>query len=180
MVNARFATLVAMILAAAATRLFPHPPNFTPIGAMALFGGAHFASPLVALAVPLCAMLLSDLLLGFGVHPVMPFVYGSFAFTVWLGRWLRARRSRRAIAVAAVSGSVVFYVVTNLGVWLVGDLYPRTLDGLATCYIAAIPIFRNTLAGDAGYTVALLGGFALAQRYVPSLDERRTPVLGSP
>jgi len=80
MVNARFATLVAMILAAAATRLFPHPPNFTPIGAMALFGGAHFASPLVALAVPLCAMLLSDLLLGFGVHPVMPFVYGSFRF----------------------------------------------------------------------------------------------------
>jgi len=58
-------------------------------------------------------------------------------------------------------------------VWLVGDLYPRTLDGLATCYIAAIPFFRNTLAGDAGYTVALFGGFALAQRYVPSLDERR-------
>ena len=79
-----------------------------------------------------------------------------------------------------MSGSVVFYVVTNLGVWLVGDLYPRTLDGLATCYIAAIPFFRNTLAGDAGYTVALFGGFALAQRYVPSLDERRTPVLGSP
>ena len=78
-----------------------------------------------------------------------------------------------------MSGSLVFFVVTNLGVWLVGDLYPRTLDGLVTCYIAAIPFFRNTLAGDACYTVALFGGFALAQRYVPSLDERRTPLLGS-
>jgi len=179
MENARFVTLVAMILTAAVTRLLPHPPNVTPIAAMALFGGGHFASPLAALAVPLSAMFLSDLLLGFGLHPVMPFVYGSFAFTVWLGRWLRARRSPLAIAAAAVCWSIVFFVVTNLGVWLVGDLYPRTLDGLVTCYIAAIPFFRNTLAGDACYTVALFGGFALAQRYVPSLDERRTPLLGS-
>jgi hypothetical protein len=179
MMNARFVTLVGMTLAAAATRLVPHLPNFTPIAAMALFGGAHFASPLAAVAVPLSAMFLSDLLLGFGLHPVMPFVYGSFAITVCLGRWLRSRRSPHAIALAAVSGSVIFFVVTNLGVWLVGDLYPRTFDGLATCYIAAIPFFRNTLAGDAGYTLVLFGGFALAQRYVPASDERRSPALGS-
>lgn len=178
MVNARFVTLVGMTLAAAATRLLPHPPNLTPIAAMALFGGAHFASPLAAVAVPLSAMVLSDLLLGFGLHPVMPFVYGSFAFTVCLGRWLRARRSPLAIALAAVSGSLVFFVVTNLGVWLVGDLYPRTLDGLGTCYVAAIPFFRNTLAGDAFYAVVLFGGFALAQRYFPARDERGSPMLG--
>src|SRR5438876_6349607 len=124
MENARFVTLVAMILTAAVTRLLPHPPNVTPIAAMALFGGGHFASPLAALAVPLSAMFLSDLLLGFGLHPVMPFVYGSFAFTVWLGRWLRTRRSSVAITVAAVCGSVVFFVVTNLGVWLVGGSVP--------------------------------------------------------
>ena len=82
MLNARFVTLVGMTLAAAGTRLLPHPPNLTPIAAMALFGGAHFASPLAAFSVPLFAMLLSDLLLGFGLHPVMPFVYGSFAVTV--------------------------------------------------------------------------------------------------
>ncbi len=179
MMNARFLTLVAMTLAAATTRLLPHPPNVTPIAAMALFGGAHFGSPRTSLAVPLTAMFLSDLLLGFGLHPVMPFVYGSFAFTVWLGRWLRARRSPLAIAVAALCGSVVFFLVTNLGVWLVGDLYPRTLDGLVACYIAAIPFFRNTLAGDGGYTLALFGGFALARRYVPSLGEWHTPLLGS-
>src|SRR5215470_13244534 len=112
MTNARFLTLVTMTLAAATTRLLPHPPNVTPIAAMALFGGAHFASPLTALAVPLAAMFLSDLLLGFGLHPVMPFVYGSFAFTVWLGRRVRTRRSPLAIAVAALCGSVVFFVVT--------------------------------------------------------------------
>ena len=180
MVSARFVTLVGMTLTAAATRLLPHPPNLTPIAAMALFGGAHFASPIAAFAVPLSAMFLSDGLLGFGLHRVMPFVYGSFAFTVCLGRWLRSRRSPLAVGVAAVSGSLFFFVVTNLGVWLVGDLYPRTFDGLVTCYIAAIPFFSNTLAGDACYTVALFGGFALAQRYVPTLDDRRSPVLGSP
>jgi len=176
MVNGRFVTLVGMTLTAAATRLLPHPPNFTPIAAMALFGGAYFASPLAGFAVPLSAMLLSDLLLGFGPHPVMPFVYSSFAFTVCLGRWLRARRSPLAVGAAAVSGSLVFFVATNLGVWLVGNLYPLTLDGLVTCYIAAIPCFRNTLAGDAFYTVVLFGGFALAQRYFPALDERSSPV----
>jgi len=179
MVNARFLTLVTMTLAAAVTRLLPHPPNVTPIAAMALFGGAHFASPLAAFAVPLSAMFLSDLLLGFGLHPVMPFVYGSFAVTVCLGRWLRARWSVLAIGMAAVTGSVVFFVVTNLGVWLVGDLYPRTLDGLVICYLVAIPFFRNTLAGDACYTAVLFGGFALAQRYVPVLNERRSPLLAS-
>jgi hypothetical protein len=178
MLNARFLTLVCMTLVAAATRLVPHPPNVTPIAAMALFGGAHFASPFAAVVVPLSAMFLSDLLLGFGLHPVMPFVYGSFAFTVCLGRWLRGRRSPLAIALATVRGSVVFFVVTNLGVWLVGDLYPRTLDGLVTCYIAAVPFFRNTLVGDAFYTVVLFGGFALAQRYFPALDERGSSVLG--
>jgi len=179
MLNAGFLTLVAMTMAAAATRLVPHPPNVTPIAAMALFGGAQFASPLAAFAVPLSAIFVSDLLLGFGLHPVMPFVYGSFAFTVWLGRSVRAWRSPLTIAAAAVCGSVVFFVVTNLGVWLVGNLYPRTFDGLVACYIAGIPFFKNTLAGDAGYTLALFGGFALARRYVPSLDERRRPLRGS-
>src|SRR5438093_10386150 len=123
MVNARSVTLVGMTLTAAATRLLPHPPNLTPIAAMALFGGAHFASPIAAFAVPLSAMFLSDGLLGFGLHRVMPFVYGSFAFTVCLGRWLRSRRSPLAVGGAAVSGSLFLLVVTSRGGWPVGDLY---------------------------------------------------------
>jgi len=109
----------------------------------------------------------------------MPFVYGSFAFTVWLGRWLR----RSAVAARDCGGrrERVGRLLRGHEPGRVarGDLYPRTLDGLATCYIAAIPFFRNTLAGDAA-TPWRCSGFALAQRYVPSLDERRTPVLGSP
>src|SRR2546429_9840040 len=80
--NVRFVTLVGIVVAATAMRLMPHPPNVTPIAAIALFGGAHFTSKRAALAVPLLAMCLSDLLLGFGVHRVMPFVYGSFALNV--------------------------------------------------------------------------------------------------
>jgi hypothetical protein len=158
-------------------RLLPHPPNVTPIAAIALFGGAHFASKRAALAVPLTAMCLSDVLLGFGVHRVMPFVYGSFASTVFLGRLIRDRRSALAVGGAALTGSVLFFVVTNFGVWLVGDLYPRTLEGLVACYVAGIPFFRNTLAGDFLYAGALFGGFALAQRCFPVLREQSRPAV---
>src|SRR5205809_7262681 len=137
MLNARFVTLVGMTLAAAGTRLLPHPPNLTPIAAMALFGGAHFASPLAAFSVPLFAMLLSDLVLGFGLHPVMPFVYGSFAVSVWLGRWLRTRRPSVAVTVAAVRASVVGCVFANRRVWLLCGLSVRPLHGLVACWLAA-------------------------------------------
>src|SRR5207247_1236384 len=103
--NVRFVTLVSIVLAAAAMRLLPHPPNVAPIAAIALFGGAHFASKRAALAVPLLAMCLSDLLLGFGVHRVMPFVYGSFALNVVLGRLIRDRHS--PLAVGGVGNTTV-------------------------------------------------------------------------
>jgi hypothetical protein len=175
MINPRFSTLVGFTLAATATRLLPHPPNVTPIAAMALFGGAHFASRRAALAVPIGAMLLSDWLLGFGFHSQVPFVYASFIAIVCLGMLIRRHLSPLTVAGTAFTGSVLFFVATNFGVWLQGELYPRTLDGLATCYIAAIPFFGNTLAGDAVYTLALFGGFALAQRSFPAL--RQEPAL---
>lgn len=177
MLKPRFLTLLGITLAAAATRLLPHPPNFTPIAAMALFGGCYFASRRAAFGVTLTAMFLSDLLLGYGFHPVLPFVYGSFALTGCLGLWVRRRRTLLTIGSTALAGSVLFFVVTNFGVWVQGDLYPRTSEGLVRCYIAAIPFFRNTLAGDAFYTVVLFGGFALAQSLLPALRE---PVATAP
>lgn len=171
MLNARFSALASITLVAAATRLMPHPPNFTPIAAIALFGGAHFASKRAAFSVPLVAMFLSDLALGFGLHPLVPFVYGSFALTVCLGLLIRHRRSLRTISGSALTGSVLFFIITNFGVWLQGNLYSMTVDGLPQCYVAAIPFFRNTLAGDAFYTAVLFGGFALAQRYFSILRE---------
>ena len=171
MINVRFMTLVGMVLAGAAMRLIPHPPNFTPIAAMALFGGAHFASRRAALAVPLAAMLLSDLVLSGGYHTLMPVIYTCFALTVVMGMAVRGRQRPVPIVGAALAGSVMFFVVTNLGVWVVSGFYPKTLAGLAACYTAAIPFFRNTLAGDLVFTAVLFGAFAAAERVFPAVRE---------
>ncbi len=175
--NVRFVALGGIVLAAAAMRLLPHPPNVAPIAAIALFGGAHFASKRAALAVPLLAMWLSDVFLGFGVDRVMPFVYGSFALIVVLGRLIRDRRSPLAVGGAALTGSVLFFVITNFGVWLSGDLYPRTAEGLVACYVAAIPFFQNTLTGNLFYAGVLFGGFGLAERRFPALRRQSASVL---
>ena len=167
MLNARFFVLVGIVLVAAAMRIIPHPPNFTPISAIALFGGAYFPNTIVAFAVPLVAMVLSDLFLGFDA--TMPFIYGSFAVSVCLGLWIRQRRSPLRIGAAALISSVLFFVVTNFGVWVVGGLYPRTVEGLLACYVAAIPFFNHTLLGDLTYAAVLFGGFAFMQRRFPLL-----------
>jgi hypothetical protein len=165
--NARLAAIFSAILIAAALRLVPHPPNFTPIGAIALFGGAYFGRRALAFAAPLGALLLSDAILGF--HSGMPYVYGSVALIVLIG-WLVAKRmTALTIAAAAVVSSVLFFTVTNFGTWATGELYPPTLAGLAACYVAAIPFFQNTLAGDLVFSALLFGGFALLERRVPML-----------
>ncbi len=172
MQKTRFAVLVGLMLAAAASRLLPHPPNLTPLAAMALFGGAFFTDKRGAFAVTLGAMFLSDLVIG--LHRGIPVVYGCFALIVCIGMWLRTRRRPLPVIAAALASSVLFYVVTNFAVWARGVLYPRTWEGLVACYVTAIPFFRNTLAGDLLYTAVLFGGFALAQRLVPALREPAT------
>ena len=169
MIRPRHLVMTGLILAAAASRLLPHPPNFTPIAALALFGGAYFGAKRWALLVPLAAMLLSDLVIGF--HPLLPVVYGSFALIVSIGFWLRTRRRPLPIAGAALASSLLFFLVTNFGVWALGSLYPKTLQGLLVCYAAAIPFFQNTLFGDAVYTVALFGSFRLIERGFPAVRE---------
>lgn len=165
----RFVTLATMTLAAALSRLVPHPPNFTPLAALALFGGACFADRRAAFGVPLAALFLSDLVLG--LHRFIPVVYGSFALIVFLGFWLRSRRNVVPIACASLAGSVLFFVLTNFAVWAIGSFYPRTWQGLIACYVAAIPFFHNTLLGDALYTSALFGGLFLVERVSPKLRE---------
>ena len=177
MLNARFVAILGIIFSAAAMRLLPHPPNMTPVAAMALFGGVYFATKRTAFLVPLAAMYLSDLVLGFFVydfgwfHWFMPFVYASFAVTVCLGLLIRRRLTLLTVGEAALTGSVLFFILTNFGVWLAGNLYPKTVAGLISCYVAAVPFFRNMLVGDAAYTLVLFGGFALAQRFLPFLRE---------
>jgi len=165
----RFTLLAALILAAAASRLIPHPPNFTPIAAIALFGGAQFSSKRAAFFVPLAGLILSDLVFGF--YAITPVVYGSFALTVCLGFWVRQHRSPLRIASAAVASAVLFFVLTNFGVWALDHLYPQTAAGLVDCYVAAIPFFRNMLLGNLLYSALLFGAMAMAENRFVRLRE---------
>jgi Family of unknown function (DUF6580) len=165
----RFTILAGMILIATASRLIPHPPNFTPMAALALFGGASFADRRAAFFTPLAGLLLSDLVLGF--YAMTPVVYGSFALVVCLGFWLRRRQNLLRLAVASVAGAVLFFILTNFGVWALGTLYPKNMIGLADCYIAAIPFFWNTLSSDLFYSALLFGGLKLAEKRWPVLVE---------
>ena len=171
--HTRLAAILGAIAAAAVLRLVPHPPNFTPIGAIALFGGAYLHQRGLAFVAPIAALLLSDLVLGF--YPELLFVYVGVVLTVGIGIVLARRKSVPGIAIAAIASSVLFFAVTNFGVWLVMDYYPKTLAGLGACYAAAIPFFQNSLAGDLFYTALLFGGFALLERGIPALRARSNP-----
>lgn len=181
MFNPRFLTLAAMVVAAAAARLLPHWDNFTPVGAMALFGGAYFASRRAAFAVPLTALFLSDLVLNssFGWEAfrwTLP-RDACFVLIVALGMLLRKRRTPLTVVTTSLAGSCLFFVITNFCVWAEGIIYERTWAGLIECYTAAIPFFAKTLGGDLFYTAILFGGFELAQRRWAAL--RPAPVPAS-
>ncbi|PYJ88946.1 MAG: hypothetical protein DME71_11330 [Verrucomicrobia bacterium] len=174
--NKRLITLSAIIGLAALSRLLPHPPNVTPIAAIGLFAGAQFRNRKAAFLLPMAAMFLSDLVLGFAVYggallKSQPPVYLCVLMTVAIGRLIRNNRSALKIASATFGNAVIFYLVTNFAVWAWGALYPRTWSGLIVCYTAAIPFFRNSLIGDITFVAVLFGGFAVLERFFASLRE---------
>jgi hypothetical protein len=156
-----------MILTAAASMFIPHPPNFSPLGAIALFGGARFADRRAAFLVPLAAMFLSDLVTG--LHLLVPLLYGSYAIAVCLGRLVRKKENAASIVEAALGASIVFFLVTNFGVWAMLDTYQKTGNGLWACYVAGLPYFQNTVLGNLFFSALLFGGFALVERRYPVL-----------
>jgi hypothetical protein len=172
--NLLYRTLLALAIVAlaAALRIAPHPWNFTPVGAMALFSGAIFKDRRLAFFVPLLALFAGDIFIG--LYKLMPIVYASFLVNVAIGFWLRDRRTVGRISGATLFGAVQFFLVTNFAVWAVGLSYPRNTVGLVACYVAGIPFFWNTLAGDAAYAVLFFGGFALAERLFPVFRETAT------
>lgn len=173
MINSRFYSLVAIVLAVSLYRIFPHPPNFTPALAVALFAGAHFSDRRLAVIVPLFAMLIADLFLG--LHATLPFVYAAILLLVLLGGWLRQRKTVTNVAAVAVGGSVVFFLLSNFGVWLMlPAVYPHTLEGLLAAYVAAIPFYQNTLLSTLLFTGLLFGGFHLLENRYPRLVEERS------
>ena len=163
--NSRILALLSAILAAAVLRLVPHPPNFTPIGAMALFSGAYLGRRAIAFAAPLAAMLLSDALLGF--YSGVWVTYLAVAAVVLIGSLTLARRSVLRIGLAALASSVTFFLISNFGTWMLSGMYAHTAAGLADCYVAAIPFFQNTVAGDLFYAALLFGGFGVVELLVP-------------
>jgi hypothetical protein len=169
--HSRLVALLSAIVVAAGLRLVPHPPNFTPIGAMALFSGAYLGRRAIAFAAPLGALLLSDLVLGF--YHGQATVYFSVALIVMIGMAALTRVSAVRVGAAAIASSVLFFVITNFGVWLFSGFYPRTFVGLEACYVAAIPFFQNTVAGDLFYATLLFGGFRIAELLVPRLAGTR-------
>jgi hypothetical protein len=166
--------VVALIAVVALFRFLPHPPNFVPVMAIALFAGAYITDKRLAFIIPLGAMFISDAIIGF--HNTMLFVYASIVAMVGIGMLLQNRKRVAPIAIATISGAILFFIVTNFGVWAVGTMYPKTFEGLISCYVAAIPFFRNALAGDLVYVTVLFGSFALVQRWVPAVRSHEMPV----
>jgi hypothetical protein len=164
---------IGIVLLGACARLIPHPWNFTPLVAIGLFAGTYARSTGAAAAVTLLSLILSDLALGF--YQGFWVVYAAALVPVLAGR-LAARRANAhnafavrlpdmaVIAGAGLASSLSFFLITNFGVWAGGALYPRTLAGLAACYAAGIPFYRNQLAGDVFYMLLMFGGYAAIAR----------------
>ena len=154
------------VLIAIIMRVIPHPWNVTPIGAMFLFSGATFTRKVDSLLVPLGALMISDyavihILYGGRFPWFSPYTWIGFLLVGVIGWILRNRISYTSVIVGSLAGSVVFFLVSNFGVWMGGKLYPMTSAGLAACYIAGLPFFRNTVIGDLVYAGLMFGSYQL-------------------
>ncbi len=160
--NTRIWIALSLVILAAAARSIPHPANVSPIIAVALFSGAFFREKSWAILVPLLAMFISDLALGF--HDQMVSVYGSIVLVNLLGFALNQRRTAARVAAASILGSLLFYAVTNFTVWNGSGMYSPTVKGLIQCYTMALPFLRNSLFGDLAFTGLLFGAWAITAR----------------
>ncbi len=163
---------LALIALGVLCRVLPHPDNVTPTAALALFAGATL-SPALAFTVPLIIMMASDLFIGF--HPLFWLVWPTFALVTWIGQAVREREGALPIVLASFGSSVLFFAVSNLGVFLFEKMYPKTWTGFVECFTMALPFFRNSLIGDLTYTAVAFTLFALAVRHlraIPSMSRR--------
>ncbi len=168
MMKPRFLTLAGVIFLAALSRLMPHPWNFTPIAALALFGGAQFEKTGHAFLVTFVALIVSDMFLGF--HSTMFFVYPAFALTIFLGVSLKKNHAASSVFLSAVGSSLLFFFITNFGSWVTDPFYTKDFSGLLTSYLRGLPFLRNSLMGDLFYTGVLFGSFAFLAKRLPQLQ----------
>jgi hypothetical protein len=152
-----------LIILAILFRVLPHPPNFTPLAAIAIFSGAIFSKKWAA-CLPLTAMIISDFIIG--LHPLVWVTWGSFlVIAVASNRILQSIKLLKIVG-TSLGASFFFFVTTNFGVWLQHQLYPASLAGLIDCYYNALPFFRNTLLGDLVFSAAIFGTYYVVCRYV--------------
>ncbi len=178
-IDLKFSVLVLIIAVAAISRFLPHPPNVTPVGAMALFGAAHFAKKWLAFLVPFLALWVSNLVFdniifagyyeGFQWFG-QPWVMLGFALIVAFGFINLKKITTSRLVFSSLVASAIFFLVSNFGAWLQMGMYPKTLEGLIAAYTAGIPLFINTIAGDLFYVAVLFGAYVLVKRSVPSLQ----------
>jgi len=159
----RFILSTLLVVLGVVCRVAPHPWNFAPVGAIALFAGATYEDRRAAFLVPLVTMFIGDMFIGF--HSLMPVIYATYALITLLGMALRDRRtSPLYVAGGAMLGATLFFLTTNFAVWAMGTTYPKTWAGLVACFVAAIPYFDRTLASDLLFSAFFFGMYAIAMR----------------
>lgn len=157
-IGKNLAVPLAFIILGALSRLLPHLPNATPVGALALFSGFYLPKK-QAFLVPLLAMAAADLFLG--GHSTLLWVYGSFLLIVALGFLLKGRLKAENVILASLSSSILFFLITNFGVWASTSMYSKDLAGLLQSYVMGIPFLRPTVLGDLFYSGVIFGSYAL-------------------
>jgi hypothetical protein len=162
----RVLLITVLVAFAAISRFLPHPPNFTPIAAMALFGGSLMNKKYLGFLIPLAAMLVSDFFIGF--HDTLWSVYLSFALIAGIGILMSNKVKVMNVVAASLASSILFFGLTNFAVYFT---YPSFYNNITECYVAAIPFFHNGLLGDLFYSGVMFGGFYLVQLKFPKLAE---------
>jgi len=175
--NPRLIYIISTIVVAALFRLIPHWPNFTPIAAIALFGGAYFGRRYLAFIIPVAALLISDLIIGF--HNTMVAVYIGFIITVFIGIYLSRNIKMTTVISASLGSSIIFFLITNFAAWLGNPLYAQSFAGLVQSYVAGLAFFNNgsygisfflnEVVGTLFYSGILFGAFYLVQQRFPAL-----------
>lgn len=157
-INWQLVAALLLVIAGTALRLLPHIPNFAPVGAIALFGGAVLGWRL-AVWLPLVLMISSDFLIGF--YPGIEFTWAGFLLIALFGMLLRRVGLIGRIVVGGAASGLLFFTVSNFGVWLTSGMYVHTLDGLIQCYVMALPFFRVSLMADLFYSALIFGLYEL-------------------
>lgn len=170
--NSAIIIAVVLIILGVLSRLFSHPANFVPIGALAFFSGLYLSKK-YAYTLPVVIMFLSDLIIGFYSPKIMASVYISFLLMVAVGQLVKNNKKIATIIGGVLSGSLLFFFITNAAVWAFGTMYSHDLSGLAQSYLMAIPFFKNSLMGDIFYSTIFIGVMEAVLYYQKKIENSR-------